>query len=359
MRLACIVGARPNFVKMAALVREIGRRPGVEYRLIHTGQHSSPEMSGSFFEDLEMSAPDVNLEVDSGSPTWQTAEMMKRLEPVLAETAPDAVVVAGDVTSTLAGALAAAKSGLRLAHVEAGLRSFDRTMPEETNRVVTDALAEFLFVTEPSGERNLLAEGVSRDRIFFVGNVMIDTLLRFREKAAASNVAKRLGLEGKEYAVATLHRPSNLDSARALSGILGALQEIGRRLPVVFPAHPRTAQALAAAGVDTSGLLVTAPLGYLDFVRVMSRARLALTDSGGIQEETTILQVPCLTLRDNTERPVTIELGTNRLVGTDPARIVEAAAAALEAPAPAGRTPRLWDGRAAERILDVLESRLG
>ncbi len=355
MRLACVVGARPNLIKMAALLWEIRRRPGLEHRLIHTGQHFSPEMSGNFFEELEIPAPDVNLEVGSGTPTWQTAEIMKRVEPVLAEMAPDVVVVVGDVNSTLAAALTAAKLGLRLAHVEAGLRSFDRGMPEEINRLVTDAVSDFLFVSEPSGERNLLAEGVPREKIFFVGNVMIDTLLRFRSRAERSDVVARLGLDAENYAVVTLHRPSNVDPAASLRGLMGALGEIAWQIPVVFPVHPRTANMLAAAGLDSPGVKTAAPLGYLDFLQLMSRARLVLTDSGGIQEETTILGVPCLTLRNNTERPATIEQGTNRLAGTDPARIVAAAREALAAPPASGRVPERWDGRAAARILDVLE----
>ena len=355
MRLACVVGARPNLIKMAALLWEIRRRPALEHRLIHTGQHFSPEMSGNFFEELEIPAPDVNLEVGSGTPTWQTAEIMKRLEPVLVEMAPDVVVVVGDVNSTLAAALAAAKLGLRLAHVEAGLRSFDRGMPEEINRLVTDEVSDFLFVSEPSGERNLMAEGVPREKIFLVGNVMIDTLLRFRSRAERSDVIARLGLEAGHYAVVTLHRPSNVDQTASLEGLMRALAEIARQIPVVFPVHPRTAIMLAAAGLDSSGVKTAAPLGYLDFLQLMSRARLVLTDSGGIQEETTILGVPCLTLRNNTERPVTIEQGTNRLAGTDPAGIVAAAREALASPPPPGRVPDLWDGRAAARILDVLE----
>ncbi|HYM13795.1 MAG TPA: UDP-N-acetylglucosamine 2-epimerase (non-hydrolyzing) [Bryobacterales bacterium] len=360
MKLACIVGARPNFVKMAPLVEEIRRRPALRYCLIHTGQHYSPEMSRAFFDELEMPEPDVNLEAGGGTAIAQIAEILRLLEPALTEAAPDVVVVVGDVNSTLAGALAAAKLGIPVAHVEAGLRSFDRFMPEEINRVVTDALSDFLFVSEPSGERNLLAEGVPREKIFFAGNVMIDTLLRFRAKAERSDVLERLELADGRYAIATLHRPSNVDQAGSLAGLVRALGEISRRIPIVFPVHPRTAQALRAAGLDASvdprALRLVAPLGYLDFLRLMSRARLVLTDSGGIQEETTILQVPCLTLRNNTERPVTIEQGTNRLVGTDPAKIVAAALDALEAPPPAGRVPRLWDGRASARILDVLTS---
>lgn len=354
MKLACIVGARPNFVKMAALVGEIRRRPALQHKLIHTGQHYSPEMSQAFLEELEMPSPDVNLEVSSGTAIAQTAEIMKRLEPVLADIAPEVVVVVGDVNSTLAGALVASKLGLKLAHVEAGLRSFDRSMPEEVNRVVTDAVSDFLFVSESSGERNLAAEGVPQKKVFFVGNVMIDTLVRFRARAERSDILERLAVEPRGYAVATLHRPSNVDHAGPLAGLLEALGEISRRIPVVFPVHPRTAHALAASGLESAGLKTVPPLGYLDFLCLMSHARLVLTDSGGIQEETTILQVSCLTLRKNTERPVTIEQGTNRLVGTDPGKIVEAAWSVLDAAPPSGRVPELWDGRASERILDIL-----
>jgi UDP-N-acetylglucosamine 2-epimerase (non-hydrolysing) len=355
MRLACIVGARPNFVKMAALLEEFRRRPAFQYRLIHTGQHYTPEMSQAFFEELDLHEPDVNLEVGAGSAVWQMAEIMKRLEPVLAESTPDVVVVVGDVTSTVAAALVAVKLGIPVAHVEAGLRSFDRTMPEEINRLVTDAVSELLFVTEPSGERNLRAEGVPAGRIFLVGNCMIDTLLRFRSRAAGSRVLERLGLQKDAYAVATLHRPSNVDRVESLRGLIGALGEIGRALPVIFPVHPRTAQALRAAGLEPPGLRLIEPLGYLDFLCLMSYARLVLTDSGGIQEETTILQIPCLTLRNNTERPATIEQGTNRLAGTDPVQIVAMAREALASPPPSGRVPEQWDGQASRRIAEVLE----
>ncbi|HZS51625.1 MAG TPA: UDP-N-acetylglucosamine 2-epimerase (non-hydrolyzing) [Bryobacterales bacterium] len=354
MKLACIAGARPNFVKMAALVAEIRRRPGLQYQLIHTGQHYSAEMSASFFSDLNIPPPDVNLDVGSGTSLWQTAEIMKRLEPVLNQSRPDVILVVGDVNSTLAGALAGVKLGIPVAHVEAGLRSFDRSMPEEINRVLTDAISDFLFVSEPSGEKNLLAEGVPREKIFFSGNVMIDTLLRFQKKAEMSDVLARLGLRAGEYAVATLHRPSNVDRADALAGLMKALTEIARRLPVIFPVHPRTEQMLKTLQPGSDGVVLISPLGYLDFLHLVSHACLVLTDSGGIQEETTILQVPCLTLRTNTERPVTIAEGTNILVGGDPAHIVEAAIAALESPRGRSRVPERWDGRASERILDVL-----
>jgi UDP-N-acetylglucosamine 2-epimerase (non-hydrolysing) len=356
--VACIVGARPNFIKMAALIDEAKRRPGVSATLVHTGQHFSPEMSQALFDDLELPAPDRHLGIGGGSQTEQTAGIMRGLEAVFAETRPGLALVVGDVNSTLAAALVAAKMGIPLAHVEAGLRSGDRTMPEEINRVVTDVLADYLFASEPSGVANLRAEGVPDERIFFAGNVMIDTLLRFREKAASSDVLARLGVAEKGYALVTLHRPSNVDSRENLTAMIAMLGQIQQRLPVVFPAHPRTRANLEKFGIAMDGLIVSPPLGYLDFLKLTSSARLVLTDSGGIQEETTILQVPCLTLRENTERPVTIERGTNRLVGTDPGEILTAAAAALEAPAGSSGTPELWDGHAAGRIWDVLEERV-
>ncbi len=354
LEITCIVGARPNFMKISPLLHEFRQRPRVRPVLIHTGQHFSPEMSQSFFADLEIPPPDINLEVGSGSHGRQTAEIMLRLEPVLESSRPRAVVVVGDVNSTVAAALVASKLLIPVAHVEAGLRSFDRTMPEEVNRVVTDALSDFLFTTEASGERNLLAEGVPREKIFFTGNVMIDTLLRFREKARASGILDRLELEPRGYAVTTLHRPSNVDDPARLACLLDVLAELSRSLPVVFPVHPRT-QARIGALPGAGRLLLTPPMPYLDFLRLMSDARMVLTDSGGIQEETTVLQVPCLTLRANTERPVTVEQGTNRLVGTDPARALAAARELLHAPPPRNAPPDLWDGCASARIADTLE----
>jgi UDP-N-acetylglucosamine 2-epimerase (non-hydrolysing) len=354
LHVACIVGARPNFIKMAPIITELRSRPQFVAELIHTGQHFSPEMSESFFRDLEMPEPDINLGAGGGTQAEQTAEVMRRLEPVLEEQRPEIAIVVGDVNSTLAAALVAAKAGVRLAHVEAGLRSFDRRMPEEINRVVTDALSDWLFTTEPSAERNLRAEGVSQEKIHFVGNVMIDTLLRFRAKAALSGVVERLGLRPRGYVLVTLHRPSNVDDPVQLRGLLQTLGEVARRLPVVFPVHPRTRVRMEEAGAATGGLMLTPPLGYLEFLRLMSEARLVMTDSGGIQEETTILQTPCLTLRENTERPVTIEEGTNTLAGIDPAGILKAALAALDLPPRDGRTPMLWDGKASVRIADVL-----
>ena len=352
LHVTCVAGARPNFVKIAPILHEMHRRPEFHAQLIHTGQHFSPEMSQSFFRELDIPEPDINLEVGSGSHAQQTAEVMRRLEPVLLETPPDVLLVVGDVNSTLAAALVAAKLFVPVAHVEAGLRSFDRRMPEEINRVVTDALSDYLFTTEPVAERNLLAEGVAKEKIFFVGNVMIDTLLGFREKAARSGVLERLGVKAKGYAVVTLHRPSNVDAPAQLDGLLGALEQLSRELPVVFPVHPRTREKLQVA--DNGPLILTPPMGYLDFLRLMSEARLVLTDSGGIQEETTILQVPCLTMRENTERPITLEQGTNRLVGRQPEAILEAALAVLKGGGKPAQVPDLWDGHASSRILDVL-----
>jgi UDP-N-acetylglucosamine 2-epimerase (non-hydrolysing) len=352
--ISAVVGARPNFMKMAPILDEIRRRPQVRCRLIHTGQHYSPEMSATFFEELEMPAPDVNLEVGSGSHTFQTASVMLRLEPEFLEHRPDIVLVVGDVNSTVAAALVAAKIGIPVAHIEAGLRSFDRSMPEEITRLVTDALSDYLFVTEPSGVANLIAEGVRKEKIFLVGNVMIDTLLKFRAKAAQNGTLKRFGLKEGSYCVATLHRPSNVDDSEHLAALVRMLSELSRTLPVVFPVHPRTAERLQAADVSTGSLILSPPLGYLDFLRLVSEARLVLTDSGGIQEETTILNVPCLTLRENTERPITIQQGTNRLVGTNPDRVLKAALETLAAPLRAGKAPDLWDGQASSRILDVL-----
>jgi UDP-N-acetylglucosamine 2-epimerase (non-hydrolysing) len=354
------VGARPNFMKMAPVLAEMRRRGGFAARLIHTGQHFSPEMSDAFFRELEMPEPDINLEVGGGTATAQTAEIMRRLEPLYAADRPAAVVVVGDVTSTMAAAVAAIQQQIPVAHVEAGLRSFDRRMPEELNRILTDSISSFLFVTEPSGVRNLRAEGVEAGKIHLVGNVMIDTLMRFREKAAASPILETLGLCPRSYAVVTLHRPSNVDDPAQLAKLHGALVEVSRQLPVVFPVHPRTQARLAERRASPApGLKLIPPLGYLDFLRLMAEARLVLTDSGGIQEETTVLQVPCLTLRENTERPVTVEQGTNRLIGVDPAAIVEAAKQALAAPQGPARIPEKWDGQAAGRILDVLGQALG
>jgi UDP-N-acetylglucosamine 2-epimerase (non-hydrolysing) len=355
MNIIAVVGARPNFMKIAPLMWEIGRRPGIDAYLVHTGQHYDERMSRRFFEELRIPRPDANLEVGSGSHAAQTAEVMKRFEPVVLERRPDAVVVVGDVNSTLACALTAVKLGVPVAHIEAGLRSFDRTMPEEINRVLTDALSQWLFVTERSGIENLRREGVPEDRIFFVGNVMIDTLLATRELSRRSMILAELGVAERQYAVLTLHRPANVDDPEIFAGLMQAIERLQRELPIIFPVHPRTRRALEARPVGAMpNLRLTEPLGYLDFMRLVGGARLVLTDSGGIQEETTVLGVPCLTLRDNTERPVTIEQGTNRLVGLDPDRIITAGLRTLAEPLGPHGVPELWDGRAATRIVDIL-----
>jgi UDP-N-acetylglucosamine 2-epimerase (non-hydrolysing) len=315
-------------------------------------------MSESFFRDLCLPPPDLNLEVAAGSTIEQTAAMMKGLETAFVKDRPDLVLVVGDVNSTLAAALVAPKLGIPLAHVEAGLRSFDRGMPEELNRLMTDVVSDYLFASEPAGLENLKREGVCANKIFFVGNVMIDTLLRFSERARQSDILERLSLCPKEYALVTLHRPSNVDDPERLSALTSMLEQLAGYLPVVFPVHPRTKQKLEKTGVDLEGLQLISPLGYLDFVKLMGQARLVLTDSGGIQEETTILQTPCLTLRDNTERPVTIDQGTNRLAGTDPPAILDMALDILYRPPGLGQIPELWDGKASARIADILESRL-
>lgn len=355
-RVLHVAGARPNFMKIAPLLQAFGSHPSLTSRLVHTGQHYDETMSRLFFEELEIPRPDVDLGVGSGTHAQQTALVLQRIEPVLETWKPDLVVVVGDVNSTVACALAAAKLGVPVAHVEAGLRSFDRSMPEEINRVVTDALSDLLFVSEEAGVQNLLAEGRPAERIHFVGNVMIDTLLAHRDRAMRSDVLDRLGIVDGSYGVVTLHRPANVDDAGNLREILGPILELSERLPVVFPVHPRTRPRLdAALAGATPGRLVTVdPLGYLEFLRLMVGARIVLTDSGGIQEETTVLGVPCVTIRNNTERPATIALGTNRLAGTTSVGIRTAIAEAL-APADAARSlPPLWDGHAAARVATVV-----
>jgi len=359
LRVLNVVGARPNLVKIAPLLREMRRHAEIEPILVHTGQHYDEKLSDVFFRQMGIPEPDVNLEVGSGSHAWQTAEILRRIEPVLVERRPDFVLVVGDVNSTVAASLAAVKLGIPVVHVEAGLRSFDRGMPEEINRVVTDALSDYLFVTEEDAIGNLLREGKSRERIHLVGNVMIDALQHFLPVAQKSKIAEELGLAAdggvRPFALLTLHRPSNVDNSEILGSLLGAVGEVARDLPVIFPVHPRTEERLRGlTSQDRNGLRLVPPLGYLDFLCLMSRARLVLTDSGGIQEETTALGVPCLTLRENTERPVTVSEGTNEIVGQDPARIVAAARAALAGRSKKGRVPKLWDGHAAERIVEIL-----
>lgn len=355
LQVTCVAGARPNFMKVAALLEAFSKRPSFNSRLVHTGQHFSPEMSRVFFDELALPQPDAYLGIAGGSHAIQTAEVMKAIEADVIAHRPDLLVVVGDVNSTVASALVASKLHIPVAHVEAGLRSFDRAMPEELNRLVTDVLSDYLFVSEPSGVENLRAEGIPDARVFLVGNVMIDTLLRFRERAAESSILTDLDLEARGYAVVTLHRPSNVDDPAQLGRLLRVLRETAKQLKVIFPIHPRTKKMIDDADLDIGALQCIPPVGYLDFLRLQSEARLVLTDSGGIQEETTILGVPCLTLRENTERPITIDEGTNQLVGTDPTAISRAIEETLVRPHPAPCAPALWDGRAAERIADELE----
>jgi UDP-N-acetylglucosamine 2-epimerase (non-hydrolysing) len=353
MHVLHVVGARPNFMKLAPVVRALCGRVGVQQTVVHTGQHYDAEMSEVFFEDLELPPPDINLGVGSGSHAEQTAGVMLRLEPVLHERRPDIVVVYGDVNSTLAGALVAAKLQIPVAHVEAGLRSFDRTMPEELNRHVTDAVADLLFTPSRDANENLAREGIPESRVRFVGNVMIDTLLRLLPKAQPPPEVD--GLE--RYAFVTLHRPSNVDDPEMLARVLDALETVGQALPVLFAVHPRTRQRLEAIGRGNgaNGVRLLPPLPYRQCLALQRNATVVITDSGGMQEETTLLGVPCLTLRENTERPVTVTEGTNVLLGQRPERLPEAVCAILHGRRKPARVPPLWDGRAGERIADALE----
>ncbi len=361
LKVINVVGARPNFMKIAPVIEEMRRRPDrFAPVLVHTGQHYDQTMSDSFFEDLQIPRPDINLEVGSASHTEQTARIMLAFEPVIREHRPDWVVVVGDVNSTMAATLVAAKMLVPVAHIEAGLRSRDRSMPEEINRIVTDALADLLLVPSPDATENLLSEGIPASKIRFVGNVMIDTLLANIERARNSQALDRLGLESGRFCAMTLHRPSNVDRKETLAGIIGALDVIQKRLPIVFPVHPRTRARIEEFGfterlAHQSNLILTEPMGYLDFLHLYSNSRLVLTDSGGIQEETTALGIPCLTLRHNTERPITVTEGTNRVVGNDPEAIKREALSALDGPEREGRVPELWDGHTAPRIVDAIE----
>ncbi|MFG2868397.1 non-hydrolyzing UDP-N-acetylglucosamine 2-epimerase [Streptomyces sp. NPDC048338] len=351
MRIICVAGARPNYMKIKPVMDALERR-GAEVILVHTGQHYDPAMNDVFFEDLGIRPPDHFLGVGSGSHATQTGRVMESFEPLLAELSPDLVVVVGDVNSTLACALVTAKGGPLLAHVEAGLRSRDWSMPEEVNRVATDRLSDYLLAPSPDAVENLRAEGYREDQIHLVGNVMIDTLLANRERAAASDVLARHGLTPGGYGLVTLHRPANVDDPEVLAGLLKALGEVAGHCPLVLPVHPRAADRLTELGVP-GGILLVPPAGYLDFIALQASARIVLTDSGGVQEETTALGVPCVTLRENTERPITVEEGTNVLAGRDPERIVSTAVRLLTDP-PAPRRPALWDGHAGDRIASVL-----
>ncbi|MFP7753828.1 non-hydrolyzing UDP-N-acetylglucosamine 2-epimerase [Thermodesulfobacteriota bacterium B35] len=390
IKIMSIAGARPNFMKLASIVRAIeshnqrlnekapgkdetsaGSRRTINHIIVHTGQHYDAKMSHSFFEDLGIPKPDINLEVGSGSHAEQTAEIMKRFEPVLLQEQPDVLLVVGDVNSTIACTLVASKVQYTesntnrskrtrplIVHVEAGLRSFDRDMPEEINRILTDAISDLLFVTEESGKTNLLQEGVPRDKIHFVGNVMIDTLKQHLERADSSDIRKRLDLP-LPYVLVTLHRPSNVDRRETLEPLIGCLERIAEQKHIVFPVHPRTRNSLESFGLyqnleKNKNITLAEPLGYLDFLNLIKNASAVVTDSGGIQEETTVLQVPCVTLRENTERPVTVAVGTNYLIGTKPTRIMETVNEILSGQGKQGEIPPLWDGQAGDRIVGII-----
>lgn len=363
LKVLSIVGARPNMMKIAPLIDELRKYKDIDSLLLHTGQHYNRRMSKVFFEDLAIPEPDIYLGANSGSHAGQTARIMVKLEKVLSEVKPDLIIVVGDVNSTMAAAITASKLVIPVAHVEAGLRSFDRTMPEEINRVVTDSISDYLFAPSPDAVENLKNEGHSSNKIFFVGNIMIDTLFKQKKKAAGSSILKRLGLKNKEYAALTLHRPSNVDRKDKLLKILSALDEIQKDIKIVFPMHLRTRKMIRKFGLagrlkGMKNLIVTPPLGYLDFLKVLSGSSLVLTDSGGIQEETTVLRIPCVTLRDTTERPSTITIGTNILAGNDTKEILNAARRILKNGGKPGKMPKLWDGHTSARIVRIIRERL-
>ena len=374
-RVMNIVGARPNMMKVAPLLAEMRRHSELQPVLVHTGQHYDYSMSQVFFDQLNMPEPDYNLEVGSGTHHAQTAEIIKRFGELMEKNRPDMVLVVGDVNSTIGCALVAAKESIPIVHVEAGLRSFDRGMPEEINRVLTDAISNLLFTTEESGNKNLAAEGVSADRVFFVGNLMIDSLVGALDVARKSGLRLKLGVRKKGYAVLTLHRPSNVDDPQQLTQTLAALAEIAREIPILFPVHPRTHQKILASefsgmrawdgetSIGACGIWTMPPASYLDFLGLVDSAAMVMTDSGGLQEETTYLGIPCLTYRNNTERPVTVVMGTNRLVGSDPSNLVKHATEVLRNVASSNGSrshvpPPLWDGKAAKRIVGILENYL-
>lgn len=371
MRIMSIVGARPNMMKVAPLLAELRRDEDFEPVLVHTGQHYDYSMSQVFFDQLRLPPPDYNLDVGSGTHYAQTAEIMRKFGELVQLDRPDLVVVAGDVNSTIACALVAAKERIPVAHLEAGLRSFDRSMPEEINRILTDAVADLLFTTEESANQNLANEGIETGKVFFVGNLMIDSLVGALKVARQSTLRSELGLDRKPYAVLTLHRPSNVDNEDQLRRTLDALVEVAQHIPIVFPAHPRTARNIEAArltamktwtagALSNSGLWMMPPASYLDFLDLTQHAVMVITDSGGVQEETTFLGVPCLTYRDTTERPVTVSMGTNRVVGCDPQQLLLNALEVLEDAhqghaRSAPSRPPLWDGRTASRIVRILK----
>ncbi|MCX6639789.1 MAG: UDP-N-acetylglucosamine 2-epimerase (non-hydrolyzing) [bacterium] len=360
LRILNVVGARPNFMKIAPILKEMARYPDrIQPLLLNTGQHYDLEMVDLFFQDLDIPKPDLNLGVGSGTHAQQTARIMMAFEPVCLELSPHLILVVGDVNSTLACSLVASKLGIKVAHIESGLRSFDRSMPEEINREVTDLLSDYLFTTSPDADENLIKVGVPKEKIFFVGNVMIDSLLEQLPKARQRTILSRHNLQNTDYALITLHRPANVDDSRIFAGLLDAFGAIQNRIKLIFPAHPRTLKNLEKFKLiekirQMPNFQILPPLGYLDFLALMDKAKFVMTDSGGLQEETTVLGVPCLTLRENTERPITITAGTNLLVGLDPDKIVTEAVRILDGKAKQGKVPPLWDGSASERIVQKI-----
>ena len=363
MKILNIVGARPNFMKMAPIIEAMNLYPKqINHLLVHTGQHYDEKMSKAFFDDLGMPKPDIDLEVGSGSHAEQTAKIMVLFEKVCIEENPDLVIVVGDVNSTMACTITAKKLGIKVAHVEAGLRSRDMNMPEEINRLCTDVLCDYLFITDHFADENLRAEGVKEEKIIFVGNVMIDTLLKHKATASQLDVLSKLSLQKKDYATLTMHRPSNVDNRETLEEILRALETISKDLPIIFPIHPRTKKMIEQFSLlhylnedkQVNGIWLTDPMGYLDFLHLNMNARLILTDSGGLQEEATVLGVPCVTMRHNTERPITCEIGTNVIVGNSGEKILAAAKIALSNKRGEKEIPEKWDGHSAIRIVDWL-----
>lgn len=360
MKIINIVGARPNFMKMAPIIEAMNRYPErISHLLVHTGQHYDQKMSKAFFDDLGMPKPDIDLGVGSGSQAEQTGKIMIAFEKVCEAERPDLVIVVGDVNSTMACTITAKKLGIQVAHVEAGLRSRDMSMPEEINRLCTDVLCDHLYTTDRFADENLRREGVAEEKIHFVGNVMIDTLLKHKQMAAKLGLCQTMGLKPGEYATLTLHRPSNVDDRQVLQGILSALQEVSAELPIIFPIHPRTRKMVEQFNLGhyfsprsgEGGIRLTDPLGYLEFLHLNMQARFVLTDSGGLQEETTVLGVPCITMRNNTERPITCEVGTNVMIGNRPEDILEQVGKVLSGDVKRGGIPEKWDGHAAERIV--------
>ena len=358
MKILSVVGTRPNFIKISSLVKEI-KNNNIQHTLVHTGQHYDREMSKLFFDDLKLQKPDFNLGVGSGTYGQQIGRIIMDIEPIMIREQPDIVIVVGDVNSTFVGALVAKQLGFKVAHVEAGLRSFDMSMPEEINRILTDRISDFLFTTEESANSNLLNEGIPKDKIHFVGNVMIDTLLEHKKKSHNSKILEKLKITKKDYCTATIHRPSNVDNKKSFEKIISIINKIQKNFKVVFPIHPRTQKNLEIFGLEKTmgnmkNLVVTEPLGYLDFISLMDNSKFVVTDSGGIQEETTMLGVPCVTLRKNTERPVTLNEGTNMLVSTDQNKIITICKAIIQDRKVKGKIPKFWDGKSSKRIIKIL-----